>query len=73
MAKNYKVKHSDGHNDDTVHVFRDRAQFVAWMSKRDDEFELDAFEDDGEFEDGNGDKWSEFTGLYERDHTKDPA
>lgn len=68
-TKLFKVLEDDHHDQMRVHVFRDQAQFFAYMSD-DDEFDADTFEDDGIYEDGNGNAWSVFTGIYEVDHTK---
>ena len=69
-TKLFKVLEDDHHDQMSVHVFRDKEQFFAYMSD-DDEFDAVTFEDDGIYNDGNGNAWSEFDGIYEVDHTKD--
>ncbi len=67
----FKVLEDDHHDQMSVHVFRDEQQFFDWICERDEDFDGDAFQDDGVYEDGNGVSWSKFTGHYEVDHTKE--
>lgn len=72
--KPYKVMESDGHNDDTIHVFRDQKHFLTWLSSRDSDFTKSLqkeFKEEGNWTDENFVEWSEYDGLYEMDHTQE--
>jgi len=76
VEKKFKVVESDGHNQPTIHVFRDETQFLNWVRKEwdgNDELEemIDNWVEDKYFDDPNMNHWEEYGGEYEIDHTKE--
>lgn len=79
----FKVIHSDGHNSDTVYVFRNEGHFLDWFRNQwkkpdgtDHEEWVDMFEqweEGNSIQDPNMDEWESFTSHYESDYTDQPV
>ena len=73
-TSHFMVLEDNHHDEMSLHKFRDMKQFFDYMVANFGDDEHDPFIPenwDGMYTDPNGDTWSEYSGLYTHDHTKD--